>query len=82
MLRIAIQAEGFQRFVCVVQDGAAGGFVYAAALHADQAVFHNVYQADAVGAAQFVELLRMISLADIFCPSSATGTPFSNERVM
>ena len=41
----------------VVQDGAAGGLVDAAALHAHQPVFHNIQQADAVGAAHLVQVL-------------------------
>ncbi len=38
------------------QDGAAGGLVHAAALHADEAVFNEVEPADAVGPRQLVEL--------------------------
>ena len=40
----------------LVQDGSAGGLIDAAALHADQPVFHDVNDADAVGAAQLIEL--------------------------
>ena len=41
-----------------VQDGAAGGLVHAPVLHAYQPVLHNVDDADAVGAAQGVQLLN------------------------
>jgi hypothetical protein len=37
------------------EDGAAGGLVDAAALHADEAVFHHVDAADAVASAEEVE---------------------------
>ena len=40
----------------LVEDGAAGGLVDAAALHADEAVLDQVDPADAVLAAEFVEL--------------------------
>ena len=39
-----------------VQDGAARGLVNAAALHADQAVLDHIIQADAVAAADLVQL--------------------------
>ena len=51
-----VQADAFQVFVGLVEDGAARGLVDAAALHADQTVFHDVQQADAVLPAQLVEL--------------------------
>ena len=38
-----------------VENRAAGGLVDAAAFDADETVFHNVQQADAVRAADFVE---------------------------
>ena len=41
-----------------VEDGAAGGFVDAAAFHADEAVFHHVDAADAVATAEAVEQLH------------------------
>ena len=40
----------------LVQDGAAGSLVYAAALHADQTVLDDIEQTDTVLAAQLVEL--------------------------
>ena len=39
-----------------VQDGAARGLVNAAAIHADQAVLDHIIQADAVAAADLVQL--------------------------
>jgi hypothetical protein len=46
-----------QILVGLVEDGAARGLVDAAALHAHQPVLHDVQQADAVFAAQLVELV-------------------------
>ena len=40
----------------LVQDGSAGSLVHAAALHADQTVLYDVDDADAVFAAQLIEL--------------------------
>ena len=57
MHRLLVQRDGLQNIVRLVQDGTAGGLVDAAALHADQTVFDDIQQADAVGAAQLVEML-------------------------
>ena len=51
-----VQADALQHAVGLVEDGAAGGLIHAAALHAHQTVLHDVDDADAVGAAQLVEL--------------------------
>ncbi len=40
----------------LVEDGAAGGLIYAAALHADQTILDNIEQTDTVLAAQLIEL--------------------------
>jgi len=53
--RILIQRNGFQHLVGAVQNGAAGCLIYAAALHAHQTVFHQIHQADAVSAADFIK---------------------------
>ena len=45
----------------LVQDGTAGGLVDAAALHADQTVLNNIQQADAVRAAQLVQVLDQLN---------------------
>jgi hypothetical protein len=52
-----VQAHRLQILVGLVEDGAARRLVHAAALHAHQPVFHDVQQADAVFAAQLVELV-------------------------
>ena len=49
MLGIFIQGDHLQHLVGPVEDGAAGGLVDAAVLHAHQPVLHDVQQADAVG---------------------------------
>ena len=38
-----------------VENGAAGGFINAAGLHANHAVFHDVHNADAVFAAELIQ---------------------------
>ena len=49
---VLVHGEHFQLLVGEVQDGAAGSLVHAPVLHAHQPVFHDVDDADAVGAAQ------------------------------
>ena len=56
MLGVLVQAQLLQHLVGVVEDGSAGSLVHAAALHAHQAVLHDVDDAHAVLAAQLVEL--------------------------
>jgi len=51
-----VQRQSFQHFVGFVQDGAAGGLIDATALHAHKTVLHYIVQADAVAAADLVEL--------------------------
>ena len=51
----AVQCDGLDGSVCLEHDGAAGGFVAAARLHADVAVLHQVETADAVLAAEFIQ---------------------------
>ena len=53
---VLVHGEHFQLLVGEVQNGAAGGLVHAPVLHAHQPVFNDVDDADAVGAAQSVEL--------------------------
>ncbi len=56
MSHFAIQGDGLDGAVCLQDDGATRGFVAAAGLHAHVAVFHQVQTADAVLAAQLVQL--------------------------
>ena len=49
-----------------LEDGAAGGFIDAAALHADVAVFHQIDPADAVAAADFIELGQQFGRRETF----------------
>ena len=60
MHRLLVQRDGFQNIVRLVQDGTAGGLIDAAALHADETVLDDVQQADAVGAAQLVQVLDQL----------------------
>ena len=55
LLHFTVNRDRFNVAVGRQQDGAAGGFINAAALHAHEAVFHNVHAADAVLAAQGVQ---------------------------
>ena len=57
---LLVQRDGFQNIVRLVQDGTAGGLIDAAALHADETVLDDVQQADAVGAAQLVQVLDQL----------------------
>ena len=54
---LLIQTKHFQLLVRKIQNRAARCFVYAAALHAHKAVFYNINDAHAVGAADGVQLL-------------------------
>ncbi len=55
MGRILIQRNGFQHLVGARYRMAPPGALYAAALHAHQTVFHQIHQADAVSAADFIK---------------------------
>ena len=61
-----VQADGLEGFVRLVEDGSTWGFINAAALHADQPVFHDINQADAVLAAEVVELQDNILCGHLF----------------
>ena len=67
---VAVEADFFQLVVSVVEDGAARSLIHAAALHADQTVFHHVHDADTVSAAQLVELLDEFHSAQLFAVDS------------
>jgi hypothetical protein len=54
----AVHGEAFDLAMANVKDGTAGGFVDAAAFHADEAVFDHVDAADAVATAEAVEQLH------------------------
>ena len=54
MIGVAVQTQVFEHFVGKVQNAAAGSFVYAAAFHADDAVFDNIRNADSVAPTDFV----------------------------
>ena len=58
MESLFVNGDGLQHIVGLVQDGTAGGLIHTAALHADQTVLNDVQQADAVGAAQLVQVLQ------------------------
>ena len=53
---LAVKDQLFKLLMRLVQDGSAGSLINAAGFHADNAVFHDVHDADAVLAAQLVEL--------------------------
>ena len=54
---VLVHGDHLELLVGKVQDGAARRLVHAAVLHADEAVLHDVDDADAVRAADGVELL-------------------------
>ena len=57
---LLVQGDGLQDVDGLVEDGAAGGLVDAAALHAHQAVLDDVQQADAVLAAHLVQVFHQL----------------------
>ena len=61
------------------QDGAAGRFVDAAGLHADEAVLHQIEPADAVGACPARSACVSSAAGDSVTPSIATGSPRSKS---
>ena len=65
MRAFLIQSDGLQNIDGLVQDGTAGGLVHAAALHAHQAVLHDIQQADAVLAAQLVQVFHQLHSAHL-----------------
>ncbi len=60
MHHLAVHGDRFDRPVRFLEDGAARGLVDAAALHADEAVLEQVDPADAVFAAEFVQLGQQV----------------------
>ena len=58
MVGVPVEADFLQLVVGVIQNGSAGSFINAAALHAYQPVFHHIGDADAIGAAQLIELFH------------------------
>ena len=54
MLGFLVQTDGFENIMGMIKDTSTGGFVNAAALHADHAVFHDINNTDAVFSAQLV----------------------------
>ena len=55
MVRIAVEAEVFQFSVSIHDDGTARIFIDATTLHADQPVFDDIDDADAVAGTDFIE---------------------------
>ena len=73
MRRLAVEGQRFDGAVGDVEDGAAGRLVDAARFHADEAVLDEVDPADAVVAAEPVEVGRGSVAGLIALPSTATG---------
>ena len=65
MRAFLIQSDGLQNIDSLVQDGTAGGLIDAAALHAHQTVLHDIQQADAVLAAQLVQVFHQLHSAHL-----------------
>ena len=64
-----------------VEDRHAGGFVHAAALHADEAVLDHVDPADAVAAADLVQRLDDLQRAELLAVDARPARPCSNAIV-
>ena len=71
-----VQGNGFQHIVCVVQNGAARSFINASGLHADQTVFYQIRQTDAVCTAQFVQLFYQFYSTHFLAVDSSRDTLF------
>ena len=65
MIGYTVQAQLFQLLVCIVQNGAAGGFIYTAGLHANQTVFYHIHNAHAVGSALGVQVINQSGRAKL-----------------
>ena len=63
---LAVHGDRFHSPVGFFEDGTAGGFIDAAAFHADVAVFHQVDAANAVLAAQLIELGHEVGRRQMF----------------
>ena len=61
-----VQAQGLKNGMGLVEDGAAGRLIHAAALHAHETVLDDIEDADAVGAADLVELENDVLGAHLF----------------
>ena len=80
MLGLLVEAEHFQLFVRKVQDGSAGRFVHAAALHTDEAVFHDVDDPHAVLAADLVEFVHQLHRTRLFAVQRDRNALFKSDR--
>ena len=56
VLGVLVQGNHFQDLVGTVKNRSAGGLVHTPVLHADQPVFYDIQKADAIVAAQLIEL--------------------------
>ena len=65
MCALLVQSDGLQNIDGLVQDRTAGSLVHAAALHAHQTVLDDVQQADAVLAADLVQVLDQLDSAHL-----------------
>ena len=65
MCALLVQRDGLQHVDGLVQNGTARGLIDAAALHADQTVLDDVQQADAVLAADLVQVLDQLDCAHL-----------------
>ena len=71
MCALLVQSDGLQNIDGLVQDRTAGSLVHAAALHAHQTVLDDVQQADAVLAANLVQVLDQLDSAHLLAVNSS-----------
>ena len=76
MCALLVQGDGLQNIDGLVQDGTAGSLVHAAALHAHQTVLHDIQQADAVLAAQLVQVLHQLHSAHLLAVNGSGNALF------
>ena len=74
-----IQDQLFQLLMSFIKDGSAGSLVNAAGFHAYHTVFHDIHDADAVLAAQLVQLADDIGNLHFFTVDAGGGSFFKGH---
>ena len=80
MRYVFIQAKRFKIRMCRIENFPTGRFIYAATLHADKSVFHNVQKPDTVLAAYLVERKNNLFRTHLFIVQGNRTTLFKFER--
>ena len=76
---LAVQNQLLQLLMRLVEDGSAGSLIDAAGLHAHNAVFHDIHDADAVLSAQLVEFADDIGNLHLLSVDGGGGALFKGH---